>query len=122
MGLLRDIRDLQRAGTELARDFDPAAQMRAATAQLQHMTGQAGLTTSASAVTATATVTALRETGTTIDAQPVIAVDVLVLPIAGAPFPATVSIQGVARLVGLAPGATVAVRYEPASPTVVALA
>ena len=122
MGFLRDIRDLQRTGKELARDFDPAAQMRAATVQLQHMTQQADLATSASAVTATATVTALRETGMMIDTQPVAEIDVTVLPTAGAPFPATLRVQGVARLVGLAPGATVAVRYEPASPTVVALA
>ena len=40
MGLFKNIRELQQLSAEVSKDFDPAAQMRAATAQMQQATAQ----------------------------------------------------------------------------------
>ena len=122
MGFFSNVRELKKMGKEISRDFDPAAQMRAASAQMTQMTQQANLSTSATAVTSPASVVGLRETGTMVDLQTVVDVDVIVMPAGDAPFPAVVRVMGMAQLVGVSPGATIHVRYEPANPSIVALA
>lgn len=121
MGFLADVRSLQRSSAELSRNFDPAAQMRAAGAQLQHLTQTVTIASSPTAVTAPATVVGFRDTGMLVDNQPVVDLDVTVVPASGLPFAATARVQGLARVAGIVPGATVAVRYERNDPTVVAL-
>ncbi|NND74498.1 MAG: hypothetical protein HKN44_05785 [Ilumatobacter sp.] len=120
MGFFKDLRKVSKMGKEMAEDFDPAAQMRTANEQMQQMTTQNQL--AATGLVATATVNALRDTGTQINYQPVLEVDVTVLPDGGAPFPATATVNGHAILASLTPGSTVSVRYDPADPSVVALA
>lgn len=120
MGLFKDLRNVSKMGKEISKDFDPAAQMRAANAQMQQMTAQNQL--AATGLVATATVNALRDTGTQINYQPVLEVDVTVFPAGGAPFPATATVNGHAILATLTPGSTVSVRYDPANPSIVALA
>lgn len=120
MGLFKDLRKVSKMSKEMSKDFDPVAQVRAANAQMQQMTTQNQL--AVTGLTATATVNALRDTGTLINYQPVIEVDVTVLPAGGAPFPATATVNGHAILATLTPGSTVNVRYDPANPSVVALA
>ena len=120
MGFMKDIRDLNKLGKEAQKDFDPAAQMRAATAQMQQMTAQTNLASSGTA--ATATVVAIRDTGTMVNYMPVVEVDVLVRPDGGVPWPATAVNVGHARLAGLSPGVSITVRFDPADPSTVALA
>lgn len=122
MGLFKNVRDLQKLGKEASKNHDPAAQMRAAKAQMEQMTQQANLVSSPTAVTAPASVGAVRDTGMLVDHQPVVEVDVTVMPAGGAPFPATVRVQGVAALMSLSTGSTVTVRYEPSNPATVGLA
>ncbi len=120
MGFFKDARQLSKMGKEMSKDYDPAAQMRQASQQMQQMTQQSQLLVNGTP--ARATVTALRDTGTEINLQPVIEVDLTVFPDGGgAPFPATATTQGHAQLATLTPGATVAVRYDPADPTTVTL-
>ena len=120
MGFFKDLNKLQKQGKELTKDWDPAARMREASAQMQRMAQQGELMTSG--VRATATINALRDTGTEVNLQPVIEVDVTVFPDGGAPFPATATTQGHAALASLSPGAQVVVRYDPADPGVAVIA
>jgi len=118
MGFMKDIRDLNKLGKEAQKGYDPAQQMRDATKQMQQMSAQTTLLTSGTP--APATVTALRDTGTMINYQPVIEVDVTVIPPGGIPFPATGTMSGHAMIGAMQPGAQVQVRYDPANPGVVA--
>jgi hypothetical protein len=120
MGFMKDIRDLKKLSKEVSNDFDPAAQMRAATQQMQQMTAQTNLASSGTA--ANASVVAIRDTGTMVNYMPVVEVDVLVMPDDGVPWPATAVNVGHARLAGLRPGMPITVRFDPADPSTVALA
>lgn len=122
MGLFKNIRELQQLSAEISKDFDPAAQMRAATAQMQQATAQSQLASSASAVTCPATVVAVRDTGRMVNYQPMVEVDVLVTPEGAVPWPATVSTIGHGQVAGLHVGVRVGVRYDPAAPATVAFA
>jgi hypothetical protein len=119
MGFLRDVRKLSKVSKEASKGFDPAAQMRSATASMQQMTAQQRIASSGSS--APAKVIAVRDTGTMINYQPVVEVDVLVTPDGSVPWPATATSMGHARLAGLAPGASVTIRYDPADPSTVVL-
>jgi hypothetical protein len=119
MGFMKDLRDLSKAGKEASKGWDPAAQMRQANEQMKQMTTQSTLLTTGTI--ARATVTALRDTGTMVNYQPVVEVDVTVLPANGMPFPATGTSVGHAPLASLQPGTNIQVRYDPANPSVVAL-
>ena len=114
MGFMKDLRDLNKLGKEASKDHDPAAQMRAATAQMNQMAAQSRL--AHSGAEATATVVALRDTGTQVNLQPVTEVDLTVVPLGALPFAATAPVFGQAQLAGLVPGGTVRVRYDPAEP------
>ena len=122
MGFLKDLRDLKKVSDEASKGFDPAAQMRAATAQMQQATAQSRLASSRNAVSAPATVVAVRDTGRMVNYQPLVDVDVLVTPEGAAPWPATVATFGHGQLAGLQVGARIAVRYDPADPVTVTFA
>jgi hypothetical protein len=122
MGFMKDIRELKNLSAEATKDFDPAAQMRAATAQMQQATAQSRLASSANAVSAPATVVAIRDTGRMVNYQPMVEVDVLVTPEGAVPWPATVSTIGHGQLAGLQVGVRVGVRYDPADTATVAFA
>jgi hypothetical protein len=119
MGFLKDLRTMQKLGTEARRDWDPAAQMREATARMQQLSADATLRTSGAH--APAVVTAVRETGTVVDNQPVLEVDVTVMPAGAVPFPATGMVTGHARQGTIRSGVTISVRYDPAAPSIVAV-
>lgn len=118
MGFLKDLRAINKQAKEVSKDWDPAAQMRQANAMMQQQTAQMKL--SASGTPATAIVNALRDTGALVNNQPMVEVDVTVMPPGGAPFPATMSVMGHAQLAGLQQGSTIDVVYDPAQPGVVA--
>ena len=115
MGLFKDVRKLQKAGKEASAGYDPVAQMKAASAQMQQVTKQQQI--AATGVPAPATVTALRDTGTEINLQPLTAVDITVFPAALPPFPSSMSVVGHAALSGLVVGSQINVRYDPTDPS-----
>jgi hypothetical protein len=119
MGFLKDIRNLSKVSKEASKGFDPAAQMRAASANMQQMTAQQRIATSGTS--SPATVVALRDTGSMVNYQPVVEIDVLVTPDGAVPWPATAVNMGYARIAGIAPGVAVTVRYDPADPATVVL-
>jgi hypothetical protein len=118
MGFLKDIRTMQKLGNEARRDWDPAAQMREATARMQQLSGDAVLLTSGAH--APAVVTTVRDTGTVVNNLAILEVDVVVMPAGGVPYPATGMLTGHAGLAVVRQGATVNVRYDPSEPSVVA--
>ncbi len=119
MGLFKNLRQLSKMSNEIAKDFDPVAQMRDASGRMQQMAAQNELLVNGTA--ADATVVALRDTGMEVNLQPVLEVDLTVFPAAGPPFAATTTTQGHAQLATLTPGSTVRVRYDPNDPTTVAI-
>lgn len=119
MGFFKDLREVSKAGAEAGEGWDPAAQMRLATDQMQRSAAQSRVLASGSA--ARATVVEVRDTRTVMNQLPLVEVDVLVIPDDGAPWPATVVNVGHANLAVLRPGASVSVRYDPADPTTVAI-
>lgn len=121
MGLFRDMRKLSAQAKELQRDHDPAAQMREARAQMQHLTMQSNLSTSSTALRSPATVVEVRDTTTMINQQQLFECDVTVRPVGGVPFAATVAVMGAARLVTLTPGSEVTVAHEPGDQAQIAL-
>ena len=121
MGLFKDVRKMSALGKEASKNFDPAAQMRDARAQMQQLTQQQELAASPTALRSPATVVGVRDTGTMVNMQPLFECDVTVRPAGGAPFPATVGVMGAARLTMLQPGSEVVVVHEPGDMTRISL-
>ncbi|HEY5014044.1 MAG TPA: hypothetical protein VIK61_15275 [Acidimicrobiia bacterium] len=127
MGFLKDINTLKKQAKEIDKTFDPGAQMRAgkermAAAQemLAQQTAAAQLVTTGE--TAEAQVVAARDTGTQINLQPVLEIDLLVMRQGQPPYPATVrQLVANAQLGLVAPGAMISVRIDPANPSTVLL-
>lgn len=117
MGLFKDARELSKMGREMQKDYDPAAQVRAATAQMQ--SAAAPLTTG---VVTKAIVISLGDTGTMVNQAPVMNVELTVLPDASPAYAATAQTYGHAVLATIAPGQLTHVKVDPADPRVVALA
>jgi len=116
---MKDLRDLTRLGAEASEGWDPVEQMRAATAQMERAAAQSRLL--ASGTTGTATVVAVRDTRTSVNRLPIIQVELLVIAEGRVPWPATASNVGHANLAVLRPGASIAVRYDPTDPSIVAI-
>jgi hypothetical protein len=122
MGVFKDIRTLTKQAKEIDKTYDPGAQMRAGRERMQQMNGwmaqqteQAGLATTGTP--AQATITSTRDTGTLVNYQPVLELDLLVLLDGRPPFPVQVQTPvGPALLHRAVPGATVVVRVDPSDP------
>ena len=122
MGFLKDLRKLSKQGKEMSKGVDPAAQMRDASAALEatsemmaRQTAAAGLAESGDP--ATAQVNAARDTGTVVNMQPVMEIDLLVFVKGRPPYP--VSVQQIVPLsqVGcLTPGTRLPVMIARAEP------
>jgi hypothetical protein len=120
MGFLKSARQLQRQGNEIAKQWDPAAQLGNAQARmaetndmLARLAGAAGL--AATGTDAMAAVAAARETGTVLNMQPVLEIDLTVMPAGQPPFPASVRQPvAVTQLAALRPGAQLRVKFDPA--------
>ncbi len=119
MGFLKDLRHLSALGKEASKDYDPAAQLRVATAQMNQMAAQSRLAQAGS--DASAIVVALHDTRTQINLQPVMEVELTVMAPGRVPFAATATMIGHAQLGLLVPGAQVAVRYDDADPSTVVI-
>jgi hypothetical protein len=123
MGLFKAYRDTMKEVREIDKNWDPAAQrkegmarMAAAQDQMAEMTRQANL--QATGVTCAATVTAIRETGTMINMQPVAEIELTVLPDGLPPYPVTIH-QTVSQfnIPQLQPGASLSVKVDPNDPS-----
>lgn len=124
MGFFKDVRTLSKQGNEINRNRDMAAEMAAASAAMtqanQFLADQAGATRLASSPRATMQVLAARDTGTVVNMQAVLELDLLVQPEGGVPFPATVrQLVPSAGLGRVAPGGVLTGKADPADPTTV---
>ena len=121
MGFLKDLKDLNAKSKEVSADFDPAAQMREAsaaraamTAMLEQQTLSARLASTGES--ATAQVTALRDTTQQVNAQPVVEIELLVFPTGRPPYPVTVrQVVLLTQLARLTPGSRLSVKIDPAA-------
>jgi hypothetical protein len=127
MGFLKDVNELRTMGKEASKNFDASSTMADGMARMQSaqdlLAQQAVATQLAGAgEPATAQVLAARDTGTLINMQPVLEIDLLVTRAGSPPYPATVSqLVPHAQLGALTPGATISVRIDPTNPAVVSI-
>jgi hypothetical protein len=127
MGFLKDINTLKKQAKEIDKTFDPGAQMREGKQRMaaaQEMMAQqtAAMRLSTTGETAQAQIVASRDTGTQVNLQPMLELDLLVMRDGQPPYPATVRQMVAQSQLGLvAPGAMVSVRIDPADPSTVLL-
>jgi len=122
MGFLKDVRKLSKQGKEMSKGLDPAARMREASAALEatgemmaRQTAAAGLAESGDS--ATAQVNAARDTGTVVNMQPVMEIDLLVFVEGQPPYPATLQqIVPLAQVGRLIPGTRLPVMVDRSDP------
>jgi hypothetical protein len=122
MGLFKNVRDLQKQSKELNKNWDMGATLGNAQAQMQSANEMMAQQTAAAnaatnGVAATATVVAVRDGGGMVNMQPIIEVDLTVLPDGLPPYPATVKqVIPQTQLVRAQAGATVPVKVDPNDP------
>ena len=122
MGFFKDINTLKKQGEEMRKNMDVGsrmAQARASMANAQAMMAEqtAAANVMATGLDATATVVAVRPSRGMVNFQPIMALDLTVMPPGGAPYPVTVSQAVAPNLVGqLAPGASLRVKIDPQNP------
>jgi hypothetical protein len=127
MGFLKDINTLKKQAKEIDKTFDPGAQMREGKQRMaaaQEMLAQqtAAMQLATTGEDAQAQVVAARDTGTQINLQPVLEIDLLVMRDGQPPYPATVRQMVPQSQLGLiAAGSTVSVRVDPTNPSTVLL-
>jgi hypothetical protein len=127
MGIFKDLSALKKQAKEIDKTFDVGASMRdgkermaAASQMLAQQTVAAQLATTGEV--AEAQIVGSRDTGTQINLQPVLELDLLVMRQGQPPYPATVRQMVANAQLGLvAPGSTVSVRIDPANPATVLL-
>ena len=123
MGFFKDLHTLKKQGDEINKTWDPAAQMQSGMAQMQAADQMLQQQTAATQLAATGTpaelqVTASRDTGTYLNMQPLLQLDLLVHPEGGAPYPTTVDqVVPVTAIGRLTPGASLRGKVDPATPT-----
>ena len=122
MGFLKDLKKMSKQSKEASKDWDPAAQMRQASAALEatsemmaQQTGAAELAESGEP--ATAQVNAAHDTGTLANLQPVMEIDLLIFAEGQPPYPVTMrQIVPLAQIGRLVPGTRLPVKIDPADP------
>jgi hypothetical protein len=123
VGLFKSVRDLQKQSNEINKNWDVGAQLEDAQAQManaQEMMAQqtAAANAATTGVDATATIVAVRQGNAMVNYQPMIEVDLTVLPEGGLP-PYPVTVKQVIPQVQLAqaqPGASLHVKVDPNNP------
>ena len=122
MGFLKDLKKLSKQSKEVSKDWDPAAQIREASAAIEATTEMMAQQTAAAALAesgepATAQVNAARDTGTMANLQPVMEIDLLVFVEGQPPYPVTLrQIVPLAQIGRLVPGTRLPVKIDPADP------
>ena len=123
MGFLKSLRETQKLSHEISNQYDLGQVRRDGMARLaaaQDMMAQTTRAANASVngIDASATVTSARQTGAMINMQPVVELQLTVIPASGLPpYPATVT-QPVSQLslAALGVGSTLAVKVDPEDP------
>ncbi len=122
MGLFKSVRDLKKQADEINKDWDPAAQVAQAQAQMQAATESMAQQTAAANLAATgmpgtATIVAVRQGNAMVNHQPLVELDLTVMAEGRPPYPATVSQVMPMTMLGQAqPGITVNVKIDPDDP------
>jgi hypothetical protein len=121
--MFKAMRDLQKETHEISKntDFsqmrkDGNARMAAAQEQMAEMTRQANLQTTG--VTCAATVVATRDTGGMVNMQPIVEIDLTVLPDGLPPYPVTIrqTISPI-HMATIQPGSSLSVKVDPNDPS-----
>ena len=125
MGFFKSVRELNKQGKEISRNWDVGAQLADAQASMaaanQMMAQQtAAANIAATGLDATATVADVRQSGALVNYQPMVEIDLTVMAPGSPPYPATVSqvVQQV-HLAFLQPGSTLRVKVDPANPATI---
>jgi hypothetical protein len=127
MGFLRSMIQINRQAKEIGRTFDPVQQSRNGVQMMRAMNARlaeqnAAGRVAATGVAATATITAVRDTGGRINSEPLVELDLLVMPAGRPPYPVTLSsVVPVTGMGLLRPGTALAVRVDPERPQQVAV-
>ena len=119
MGIIKDYRKLKKQSKELSKTWDPVAAgregleaMKAASVVLEQQTAAA--TVAATGEPATAQVNLARDTGRTVNTQPIVELSLLVFLADQPPYPVTVQqIVPLTAMGRLTPGSRLAVKVDP---------
>lgn len=122
MGYFKSVRDVYKQSKEIQKDWDVGAQlagaqsnMAAATQMMAQQTEAANI--SATGTPASASVVAVRDGFGEINFQPIIEIDMTILPPGLPPYPVTVKqAVPVTQLAMLKPGANLNIKVDPANP------
>lgn len=122
MGFFKDLNRLSKQAKEIDETYDAGAQAQQGLAQMRQMNQMLQQQAQATNVATTGApaqvqITGSRDTGTVMNMQPVLQIDVLVVPDGGVPFPTTLSqVVPMAALPRVVPGASFAGRVDPSTP------
>ena len=122
MGFFKSMRDLQKQADEINKNWDVGAQLESAQAQMQ--TAQEAMAQQTAAANAalngldgTATIVAVRQGSGMVNYQPMLEIDLTVIPAGGMPYPVTVKqVTPQVHLAQAQPGAGVHVKIAPDDP------
>lgn len=125
MGFFKNISDLNKQAKEINKTFDPGQQMKDGMARMAEANQMMAAQTQAAnlavhGTSATASIVGAQQTGALVNYQPMLQLDLLVMPTGGVPYPVTVT-QMVEQvfLAKATAGGTVAVKVDAADPQVV---
>jgi hypothetical protein len=122
MGLFKSLRELQKQSDEINKNWDVGAQLADAQTRMQDaQEAMAQQTAAANAaltgVDATATIAAVRQGPGMVNYQPMLELDLTVVPAGGVPYPVTVKqVTPQIHLAQAQPGANVHVKVAPDDP------
>jgi hypothetical protein len=122
MGFFKDLKKLSKQSKEVSKDWDPAAQMREASAAIEATSEMMAQQTAAARLAesgepATAQVNAAHDTGALANLQPVMEIDLLVFPEGQPPYPVTLrQIVPLSQVGRLTPGTPLPVKIDPTDP------
>jgi len=125
MGMFKSMRDLQKQSKEIQKNWDVGAQLNDAQARMaaaNDMMAQqtAAANIAATGVDATASIIALRDSGTQVNFQPMCEIDLTVMPDGLPPYPVTIKqVVMQTQLAFLTPGKNVKVKVDPNNPATV---
>jgi hypothetical protein len=128
MGLLRSMLDLHRQARQIEKTYDPVAQAAQSRRFMQAMTQQLAEQSSVAelrhtGLAGTATLTAVRDTGSRLDHQPLVELDLLVMVPGRPPYPVTLrTVVPIMGMGAMQPGRALAVWVDPVQPQRVAVA
>jgi hypothetical protein len=124
MGFFKSMRDLQKQSNEINKNWDVGAQLEDAQVRMQGAQEMMAAQTAAAnaaltGIDGTATIVAVRQGQAMVNFQPMLEIDLTVIPAGGMPYPATVKqVTPQVHLAQAQPGASVHVKIaqdDPAS-------